>query len=277
MLDNRFRIVRHIASGGFGSVVEGVDMRDGASVAIKLFDAPAPMESRFWREVELMRNVRHPVLVPLLAAGVAPALDGVGAPQPYFVMELIDGPTLRDWARDRWDALPPLDALALLRPVAEALDALHSDGIVHRDVKLDNVLLEGGNPGRPRLIDLGIAFSLAEQSSRLTMREHVIASPHYVAPEAARGESPAITMDGYSLAICAYELMVGARPFSGSGMDVLMQKGSELPPYMSNLGPRCFTVPLERAMRACLDRDPRARPTRATDVIRVLEKALREP
>jgi len=276
LLEGRYELIRYIASGGFGSVLEGIDQATGERVAVKLFNAPESTEGRFWREVAMMRDLAHPVMVKLHAFGLVPKNARVGANQPYFVMEHVEGPTLREYVKSR-SPMAPEDMLALLRPIADALDALHMIGIVHRDVKLDNILVTGDGEERSvRLIDLGIAFALAAKQTRITGENHVVASPYYVAPEAIHGGAPSGAMDCYSLAVCAYELMAGVRPFTGTAVDVMLSKTRELPPFMSEVGSRRFTVQLERAMRLCLDANPKSRPQRASAVLDLLESALRE-
>jgi len=274
VLDDRFELLRYVGDRGRAAAFEGVERPGGQRVAVQLFNTRSPSDPRFWREIARMREIDHRAAPRLLASDVLPGPIN-GPEQPYFVTTHVEGTSLRDHLLGRRTPATPLEVLTMLRPIGDALDRMHAGGVVHRDVRLDDiVVLEDGRS--TSLTELGIALSLAMRDGRLTVESHLLASPHYIAPEAARGAIPSPSMDGYSLAVCAYELMAGVPPFAGTGLEVLTAKDAECAPAMNDVGPRAFSMRLEGAMRACLDREPKRRPPTAGGVLDRLTRALRD-
>ena len=207
-LGSGFEVVGLLGRGGFAHVLKVKDRAADRWLAAK-FVAPELTASqsameRFRRETAMAEVLSHPNIVPILFAR---ATDDFA----YAVMPLVEGEPLAErLARD--GALPLAVAAGIVRDVAAALDAAHAAGIVHRDVKTDNILLEAGS-GRALLADFGVAMA-EDGPRRLTATGFVLGTPHYVSPEQASGER---TLDGrtdvYSLGVVAYEMLAGRPPY----------------------------------------------------------------
>jgi PAS domain S-box-containing protein len=216
-LDRRYHLGEQIGAGGYGVVYRAVDAETGAAVAIKVFRpangrlSPEHL-ARFRREGATATRVNHPNAVRVLDAGVSSA--GI----PYLVMELLEGETLSERLR-RVGPLPAVDAVALLAAIAAAVGAAHASGIVHRDIKADNVFLL--RQGGARLLDFGIARLLDDTDDgdlgTVTLTGQMVGTPAYMAPERLRGAPSDARADVYSLGVLLYEALVGARPFDTLG------------------------------------------------------------
>lgn len=243
-LARRYEVVRTLGRGAFSRVVEVVDRRSGSRYALKLVRCEHAPE-RVAREIRVARAVDHPRVIPCHEGGI---LGDVA----YLLLELAGG-TLQGQIRD--PAKVPATWRALCE-VAEGLEALHAEGVVHRDVKPSNVLLtETG----AKLGDLGLARDGA--SARLTHKGALLGTPSYMAPEQARGERVDAPGDVYSLAVLFYETLEGRLPYPevpsmllvleiGDGKVLPFRRGPEL------VDPEALAV-LGRA----LARDPAVRPT----------------
>ncbi len=271
VLGGRYRIVRELGRGGMARVYLAEDLKHARSVAVKVI-RPELAESlgrgRFLREIGIAARLRHPNIMPLYDSGDA---DGV----LYFVMPHEDGPTLKT----RLAGGQPLtitDAVSVLRDVARALAYAHEQGVVHRDVKPDNVMLSGG---AAVVTDFGIAkaFSAAQSeapSGTITQTGVVIGTPAYMAPEQAIGD-PATDhrADIYSFGCLAYELFVGKAPFPGtSSHQIIAAQLGITPKRVSDLRGDVPDTVAELIAR-CLEKDPSARPQRAQELVDVLETA----
>jgi serine/threonine protein kinase len=205
-----YRIEARLGQGGMGVVFRAVHEGDGRTVAIKLLRdelaADDAFRRRLAREARAAAEVDHPNLAPVLEAGEA---DG----RLYLAARHVDGRSLAE----RLAAEGPLPVAGLVRLAAEVgagLDALHTRGIVHRDVKPANVLLAAG--GRAVLVDFGLAKSRAW--TVLTRPGQVLGTLDYLAPELIRGEPAGPTSDLYALGCVLYECLAGAPPFAGRGV-----------------------------------------------------------
>lgn len=271
VLDQRFQITKVLGRGGMGVVYEGVDKVLERLVVIKVI-TPRVAESggaRLVREARLAARVQHPSIVTVFHLGV---LDHI---EPFIVMEKLDGKDLATVLSET-GPLPLVTTVALLEPVADALAALHAHGVVHRDLKPENLFVLEGRLLRPRvkLIDFGLAMIDDETMARFTRQGHVLGTAEYMAPECARGGAPTPAADVYSLACTAFELLTGAMPFPGTGMDALIAKTQGSPRKVDE-----FTRdPIVRAagpvIERALSRDPAARPT-ASEFLEELRAALK--
>ncbi len=208
-----YRILAKLGEGGMGLVYRAEDTRLGRHVALKVLQAhrqdDARAIQRFNEEARAIAALDHPHICTLYDFGEAGGLS-------YLAMQFIDGESLRDAI-----ARGPLDeerSKAIVLAIAAALEATHARGILHRDVKSDNVLL--GSAGEIKLADFGLARITGSQ--RLTSTSTVLGTPAYVAPEILRGDPASPASDQFSLAVLAYECVTGELPFQGSGAAAVM-------------------------------------------------------
>ncbi len=234
-LAGRYRLVREIARGGMAAVWEGHDELLDRRVAIKLLldkyaDDPEFLE-RFRREARAAASLSHPNVVSVYDVG-----EDAETRTPFIVMELVEGQNLKDHIRSR-APMPDREIRQLGAALASTLDVAHRRGIIHRDIKPQNVLL--GEDGRPRLTDFGIAQALS--ASQLTRTGAVMGSAHYLAPELVRGKPASPRSDIYALGAVMYEMATGRVPFGGDTELAIALAHVEEPPTP----PRTFNARLE--------------------------------
>jgi len=250
----RYELIRLLGRGGMGAVYLARETSLDRLVAIKVLPPESSgspeLRERFRREARTAARLTHPNIVPLHAFGEA---EGTS----YYVMGYVRGESLA--ARLRRDGrLAASDVRRLLAEVADALDYAHRQGVVHRDIKPDNVLLDDDS-GRPMLADFGIAK--AHGSGRtLTALGSVVGTPSYVSPEQASGKG---TIDGrsdlYSLGVMGYQMVSGRLPFaSDNPRDVLMQHLTKQAPPLIEVAPDAPSD-LASAIMRCLAKDPESR------------------
>ncbi len=234
----RYELGELLGRGGMAEVRRAVDQRLGRAVAVKQLRADLAIDptfqARFRREAQSAAGLNHPTIVAVYDTGeeVDP-LTGVAV--PYIVMELVEGPTLRDVLKDGRKILPER-ALELTQGVLDALGYSHKAGIVHRDIKPANVMLAPN--GGVKVMDFGIARAVADTSATMTQTAAVIGTAQYLSPEQARGETDDSRSDLYSTGCLLYELLVGRPPFVGdSPVSVAYQHVRETPLPPSQLDP----------------------------------------
>ncbi|MCA1712045.1 MAG: PASTA domain-containing protein [Actinobacteria bacterium] len=258
LLDGRYRLDRPLAKGGMATVYVGTDTRLDRTVAVKvmrpaLAEDPSFVE-RFAGEARAAARLSSPEVVAVHDQGTD---DATGT--AYLVMEYVEGRTLRDLIRDG-GPLPPARALELLEPVLRALAAAHRAGLVHRDVKPENVLL--GDDGRIKVADFGLARAV--QTSHLTATTGLlIGTVAYLAPEQARPGGADERSDVYAAGIVLWEMLTGTPPFSGDdAIAVLLQHANEdVPPPSAVV--HGVPVALDDLVIRATRRDPSARPADA--------------
>jgi serine/threonine-protein kinase len=211
-LGTAYTVEGEIGRGGMGVVYNARDERLKRRVAIKVLPPELAFREeirmRFLREAETAARLSHPHIVPIFSVGEGP--DGL----VYFVMAFIDGEPLAGKLQRR-GTLPPEEVRRILLETVDALSAAHAIGVVHRDVKPDNILLEGSR-GRVVVTDFGIAKALSSTTGggSLTGTGVAIGTPHYMSPEQAAGDRE---IDGrsdlYSLGVVGYQMLVGELPF----------------------------------------------------------------
>ena len=268
-LGNAYVLDRELGGGGMSRVFVADETAFGRSVVVKVLRpdlAEGISSDRFRREILLAAQLQQANIVPVLAAGTT---DGL----PYYTMPFVEGESLRArLARD--SALPVSDVVGILKDVAKALQYAHQRGIVHRDIKPDNVLLSGGTAV---VTDFGIAKALSAarteaQSSTLTGIGTSIGTPIYMAPEQAAGD-PATDhrADLYALGAMAFELIAGRPPFiATSPHKLLAAHMTEQPPSITDFRPDCPSA-LAAVVAKLLEKDPAARPQSAGEVLRDLD------
>lgn len=251
ILADRYRIGRELGSGGMATVYRAQDLRHSRAVAIKVFRPPVTAalgRERFLREIAVTAGLDHPHILPLLDSGEA---GGV----LYYVMPCVEGETLRERLR-REAPLPLLDALAIARETADALDYAHDAGIVHRDVKPENILLAGGHA---RVADFGIAQAGGTQPGpALTQTGFVLGTTRYMSPEQALGLPLDRRSDIYSLGCVVYEMLLGEAPRGDVALEPIPES-HRIPPAV------------EAAIRQALARRPEDRFRTAADFASALD------
>jgi len=249
-LSDRYRIGQKVGEGGMATVFMAEDLKHRRKVALKVLKPElghALGADRFLREIETTANLRHPHILPLFDSGAAGGLL-------FYVMPYVDGETLRERLK-RETQLPVDDALEIAREVADALAHAHSRGIIHRDVKPENILLESGHAA---VTDFGIARAVdAAGGEQLTETGLSVGTPTYMSPEQAAAEAePDARTDQYALGCVLFEMLAGQPPFSGtSAAAVIRQHIAAEPPPLSALRPAVPSA-VAAAVRRALAKDP---------------------
>ena len=222
---DHYLIETELGRGGMAAVFGALDLRLNRRVAIKVLPPEhafnASVRSRFIREAQMAAQLTHPNIVPIYTVDER---DGL----VYFIMALVDGRSLAKRLHDE-GALPFEDVRAIIGSVADALDYAHKQGVIHRDIKPDNILLDRATH-RPMVTDFGIARAAAEES-RLTVTGMAVGTPAYMSPEQAMGERDVDTRsDIYSLGIVAYQMLAGETPFKATNTPAMLMKHVSDPP-----------------------------------------------
>jgi len=275
-LGSSFTLDGEIGRGGMGVVYHARDERLKRAVAVKVLPPELAFREeirmRFLREAETAARLSHPHIVPIHSVGEGP--EGL----VYFVMAYVDGESLAARLKRR-ERLPPEEARRILMETADALGAGHALGIIHRDVKPDNILLEGSR-GRTVLTDFGIAKALTSTTGpgTLTATGVAIGTPHYMSPEQAAGDRE---IDGrsdiYSLGVVGYQMLAGELPFSAPTVPgLLLKQITEQAPNLQDKSPTCPDDLASCVMRS-LEKEPEARWPTADALRRALESRSAPP
>jgi serine/threonine protein kinase len=272
-IDDRYEIIDALGSGGMGHVYRARRIRLGDDVAIKVMQAAqtAPDESRdrFLRESRACAQLRHPNIVGLLDFGFD------SANQPYMVMELLSGPSLREEI-DLEAPMPPARVAAVLDAVGSALQLAHDRGITHRDLKPANIVAHRYESGERvyKVIDFGLAAIKApSDQARLTDPAFFLGTLAYAAPEQMRGEDVTPAADVYALGVIAYEMLTGARPFDAANQATLITQaltGMVVKPAARRAG---LTQAIDDVVMKALSRDAGERWPSVTAFIDALQAA----
>jgi tRNA A-37 threonylcarbamoyl transferase component Bud32 len=249
-LGERYAIEREIARGGMATVYRARDLRHGRHVAIKVLReelAAAVGAERFLAEIRVTASLQHPHILPLFDSGSA---DGL----LWYAMPFVEGETLRAYLM-RAGSLPVGEAVRLAREIADALDHAHARGIVHRDVKPENVLLQDGHA---LVADFGIALALEQAGGeRITSTGLALGTPQYMAPEQAAGERALdARVDVYALGAVLHEMLAGESPFAASTRQAVVHRlMHEAPAALSTHRPDVAPF-LAAAVRRALGKRP---------------------
>jgi formylglycine-generating enzyme required for sulfatase activity/tRNA A-37 threonylcarbamoyl transferase component Bud32/dienelactone hydrolase len=264
-LSDRYAIDREIGSGGMAIVYLAEDVRHHRKVAIKVLRpeiAQAVGGERFLREIEIAAQLQSPHILPLLDSGEA---DGV----LFYVMPYVPGDSLR--ARlAKQERIPPSEAMRLLRDLVDGLVHAHGHGVVHRDIKPDNVMLAERHAV---LMDFGVAKAMSDATARhaLTSIGISVGTPAYMAPEQAVAD-PGIDhrADIYSVGVLAYEMLAGRTPFTGAPQAVLTAHIASDPEPLQSVTPEVPTAVAQIVMK-CLEKSPAQRFQSADELLQSIE------
>jgi serine/threonine protein kinase/tetratricopeptide (TPR) repeat protein len=250
-LSPQYRLERELGRGGMGVVFLATDTALDRRVAIKVIHpdlaAHPSIAGRFLAEARIIARLRHPGLVAVHAAG---NIDGL----LYYVMDEVAGESLRQ-RLSREKRLPTADVARILADLAAALDAAARAGVVHRDVKPENVLLDQAS-GRALLADFGIARAMApEHGASSTGQGVAVGTPAYMSPEQAAGEEIDSRSDLYALGVVGYEMLAGHAPFQGPNRVVVSKHIAERPVPIDRLRPDC-PRPVAAAVMKALEKQP---------------------
>jgi hypothetical protein len=274
-----YEIIGKIGEGGMGTVYSArhplIDKRAAIKVIRPVLSASAEAVERFIREARAANQIGHPNIVDVFLFGRL--LDG----RQYYAMELLQGQSLGQRIKSGHMTLP--DIADILVPICRALEAAHEKGVIHRDLKPDNVILAEVTGERPRvkLLDFGIAKLARPDETRLerTRTGSMMGTPMYVSPEQARGRRIDARTDIYSLGAMAFEMVLGRPPFlADNAMDIIAGHLNAAPPSPAALWP-AIPPALDRLLLEMLDKDPEQRPTlaRVRETLESLRTATATP
>jgi serine/threonine-protein kinase len=276
VVEGRYRVLRVLAEGGMGVVHVAERLADGAEVALKTMLPPLVTDevslARFGREIAAIERIDHENFVRVLD-------HGRSGESPFLVMELLQGRSLGDLLREGARFAAPR-ALAIAAAILRGLVHAHGVGVVHRDLKPDNVFLvdPGGPDERVKVLDLGLAKLVVDEQGRsyptLTERGVVFGTPAYMSPEQALGEEVDARADLYAVAVLLFELLAGRLPFeSASPAAVLVMHVSSPPPTLAEVAPALAASELQPLLDRGLAKRPEDRHADAAAFLAALEAA----
>jgi serine/threonine-protein kinase len=267
-LRHRYGVERELGHGGMATVYLATDLKHRRRVAVKVLRpelAATLGVDRFLSEIDVAAGLQHPHILPLLDSGEAGGFL-------YYVMPYVDGESLRERLA-RQGELPVSDAVRILAEVADALDYAHRQGVVHRDLKPDNIMLSGRHP---LVMDFGIAKAVGQPGSRRATTAGVaLGTPAYMAPEQAAAD-PHVDhrADLYAFGVMGYELLTGSPPFGGTtSQQVLAAHMTQRPEPISSRRPS-IPPPLATIIMQCLEKRPADRPQSAGDIVHAFEALI---
>ncbi|HST50696.1 MAG TPA: protein kinase [Pyrinomonadaceae bacterium] len=276
VLDGKYEIVSALGAGGMGAVYLARRVLIGDDVAVKVlhtkFAGDDTFVERFRREARAAAQLHHPNVVTIHDYGESRGAEGFA----YIVMELVRGESLRDMLR-REGKLETTRAVSLMRDICAGVGAAHRRGIVHRDIKPDNIIVmpadEDSATERVKVVDFGIA-KLRDMAHDATLTEAgaMVGTPFYMSPEQCKGEHLEASADVYSLGALLYEMLAGTPPFVAQSLTgIILKHINEPPPPM----PQDIRVPpaLQAAVTRALSKDQSARQTDATEFARDIQAA----
>ncbi len=269
-IDDRYEIIDALGSGGMGHVYKARRLRLGDDVAIKVMqatsNAPPEARERFLRESRACAQLRHPNIVGILDFGFD------GANQPYMVMELLSGPSLREEI-DLEAPMSPQRVAAILGPVASALQLAHDRGITHRDLKPANIVAHRYESGDRvyKVIDFGLAAMKATgDQTRLTDPQFFLGTLAYAAPEQMRGGEITPATDIYALGVIAYEMLTGSRPHDGDNQATLITNALTQSPVSPAARRGGLPAAVDGAVMRALDKEVKMRWPTVTEFVDAL-------
>lgn len=269
-LDGRYLIQSLVGVGGMANVYRGVDEKTGNAIAVKVlkeeFLDNEELVRRFKNESKAISILSHPNIVKVYDVSVTDRLQ-------YIVMEYVDGITLKEYLKQRGGALTWKETVYFATQVLGALRHAHAKGIIHRDVKPQNIMLLAD--GSIKMMDFGIArFSRAQSQ---TVSDKAIGSVHYISPEQAKGDRTDARTDIYSVGVMLYEMLSGRLPFDGDGaVSIAIMQISDKPKPLAQVAPN---VPegLRQITEKAMEKDPAKRYQSAQEMLDAIEAFKRNP
>jgi len=265
IIAERYELLNQLGKGGMGEVFRVKDLELDEIVALKMLRVKSGMSeiarARFLREIKVARRISHPNVIRVYDLGSYKDIT-------FLTMEYIDGPTLADWVKDGDAQKAPVEEkVSILQKVAKGLEAAHLLGVIHRDLKPQNVLLD--RQSVPRIVDFGIAYT--EEGADLTQEGRFVGSPKYVSPEQIQGKPLDAKSDIYSFGLLAYFVLTGKEAFTGRSSEEIIKAHLENEPPGFDEG---SGVPekLRKLVNICLSKTPDKRPPSMRAVARVLEE-----
>ncbi len=257
VLAGRYQVGELIGRGGMADVFEGVDLRLGRKVAIKLLKSDLAsdetFESRFAKEAQASAKMAHPTIVRIYDAGEELSTDTNGnqIKTPFIIMEYVNGKLLRDLMHEKKLSLK--EAVDFAKGVLTALEISHKAGIIHRDIKASNIMITA--EGQVKVMDFGIARAISDSSETQAHTAGIVGTAQYFSPEQARGEAVDSRTDLYSMGVLLYEMLAGRPPFKGdTAVSVAYQHVSEKVSLPSEHNPE-ITPELDQVVLNALAKD----------------------
>ena len=269
-LDGRYLLEELVGEGGMANVYRAMDLKEQRTVAVKILKEECTeseeMVRRFKNESKAISILNHPGIVKVYDVSVTDKIQ-------YMVMEYVDGITLKEYLSQRGGPLTWKETLHFITQVLEALSHAHSKGVVHRDVKPQNIMLQSN--GQVKLMDFGIArFSQAENYA---LGNKAIGSVHYISPEQAKGERTDARTDIYSVGVMLYEMLSGRLPFDGDGaVSIAIMQISEKPKPLAEIAPNT-PEGLRQIAEKAMEKDPDKRYQSAQEMLDAIEEFKRNP
>ena len=268
-LDGRYSIESLVGVGGMANVYRGTDLKTGNQIAVKVlkdeFLDNEELVRRFKNESKAISILSHPNIVKVYDVSVTDKLQ-------YIVMEYVDGITLKEYLKQRGGALTWKETVHFATQILSALQHAHSKGIIHRDVKPQNIMLLAD--GSIKMMDFGIArFSRAQSQ---TVSDKAIGSVHYISPEQAKGERTDARTDIYSVGVMLYEMLSGRLPFDGDGaVSIAIMQISEKPKPLAEIAPQT-PAGLRQITEKAMEKDP-DNPRALEAMLAAIEEFKRNP
>ena len=273
LIDSRYQLIRQVANGGMASIYEAMDTRLDRKVAVKIMHPHLAQDdafvSRFIREAKAAAALSHPNIVAVQDQG----WNQNGVPAVFLVMELIEGSTLREYLNER-GRFEIKDAMNYLTPILSALAAAHAIGIVHRDVKPENILIS--KEGRIKIADFGLARGEIIGSTMTAESSVILGSVSYLSPEQVQRGIADARSDVYAVGIVAFEMLTGEKPFIGDTpiQIAYMHVNQDIPPPRSKR--KDIPQALDDLISRATNRDPDKRPRDAGEFLNSLEAIAAE-